>query len=196
MAARRSSPTAPAPSGPSRRARPRTSSSRTPDVEVTVGISGTGGGFERFCRDEIDLANASRPIDDDERAAVRRRRRRVRRAARRERRAHRGRQPRERLGDVPDRRAAEGDLGARLDDRELAGRRPELPRRAASALRAGHGLRHVRLLHRRRRRRGGREPHRLSRPRRTTTSRSPASPETGEHSDTSASRTTSRTRTR
>jgi phosphate transport system substrate-binding protein len=36
------------------------------DVEVTVGISGTGGGFERFCRDEIDLANASRPIDDDE----------------------------------------------------------------------------------------------------------------------------------
>jgi phosphate transport system substrate-binding protein len=36
------------------------------DVEVTVGISGTGGGFERFCRDEIDLANASRPIEDDE----------------------------------------------------------------------------------------------------------------------------------
>jgi phosphate transport system substrate-binding protein len=36
------------------------------DVEVTVGISGTGGGFERFCRDEIDLADASRPIEDDE----------------------------------------------------------------------------------------------------------------------------------
>jgi phosphate transport system substrate-binding protein len=31
-------------------------------VQVTVGISGTGGGFERFCRGEIDLANASRPI--------------------------------------------------------------------------------------------------------------------------------------
>jgi phosphate transport system substrate-binding protein len=31
-------------------------------VQVTVGISGTGGGFERFCRDEIDLSNASRPI--------------------------------------------------------------------------------------------------------------------------------------
>jgi phosphate transport system substrate-binding protein len=31
-------------------------------VQITVGISGTGGGFERFCRDEIDLANASRPI--------------------------------------------------------------------------------------------------------------------------------------
>jgi phosphate transport system substrate-binding protein len=31
-------------------------------TRVTVGISGTGGGFERFCRNEIDLANASRPI--------------------------------------------------------------------------------------------------------------------------------------
>jgi phosphate transport system substrate-binding protein len=35
-------------------------------VNVTVGISGTGGGFERFCRDETDLSNASRPIDEDE----------------------------------------------------------------------------------------------------------------------------------
>jgi phosphate transport system substrate-binding protein len=33
-----------------------------PRVRITVGISGTGGGFERFCRGEIDLANASRPI--------------------------------------------------------------------------------------------------------------------------------------
>ena len=33
-----------------------------PGVRVTVGISGTGGGFERFCRGEIDLADASRPI--------------------------------------------------------------------------------------------------------------------------------------
>ena len=32
------------------------------DVNITVGISGTGGGFERFCRGEIDLSNASRPI--------------------------------------------------------------------------------------------------------------------------------------
>ena len=35
-------------------------------VNVTVGISGTGGGFERFCRGETDLSNASRPIDEDE----------------------------------------------------------------------------------------------------------------------------------
>lgn len=31
-------------------------------VQVTVGISGTGGGFKKFCRGEIDVANASRPI--------------------------------------------------------------------------------------------------------------------------------------
>jgi phosphate transport system substrate-binding protein len=29
---------------------------------VTVGISGTGGGFQKFCRDEIDISDASRPI--------------------------------------------------------------------------------------------------------------------------------------
>jgi phosphate transport system substrate-binding protein len=31
-------------------------------VRVTVGISGTGGGFKKFCRGEIDVADASRPI--------------------------------------------------------------------------------------------------------------------------------------
>lgn len=31
-------------------------------VRVTVGISGTGGGFKKFCRNEIDIVNASRPI--------------------------------------------------------------------------------------------------------------------------------------
>ena len=31
-------------------------------VKVTVGISGTGGGFKKFCRGETDLQNASRPI--------------------------------------------------------------------------------------------------------------------------------------
>jgi phosphate transport system substrate-binding protein len=37
-------------------------------VDVTVGISGTGGGFERFCRGETDLSNASRPIKEEEAA--------------------------------------------------------------------------------------------------------------------------------
>jgi phosphate transport system substrate-binding protein len=36
------------------------------DVRITVGISGTGGGFERFCREETDISNASRPISDEE----------------------------------------------------------------------------------------------------------------------------------
>ena len=31
-------------------------------TRVTVGVSGTGGGFERFCKNETDLSNASRPI--------------------------------------------------------------------------------------------------------------------------------------
>ncbi|HWN20912.1 MAG TPA: PstS family phosphate ABC transporter substrate-binding protein [Gaiellaceae bacterium] len=35
-------------------------------ARVTVGISGTGGGFERFCRGEIDVANASRPMKGSE----------------------------------------------------------------------------------------------------------------------------------
>ncbi|HKI23555.1 MAG TPA: PstS family phosphate ABC transporter substrate-binding protein [Gaiellaceae bacterium] len=31
-------------------------------ARVVVGVSGTGGGFERFCKNETDLSNASRPI--------------------------------------------------------------------------------------------------------------------------------------
>jgi phosphate transport system substrate-binding protein len=42
---------------------------QNPEVEVSVGVAGTGGGFERFCRGETDLSNASRPIEDEEREA-------------------------------------------------------------------------------------------------------------------------------
>src|SRR5687767_9278881 len=35
-------------------------------VRVTVGISGTGGGFQKFCRAETDISNASRPITASE----------------------------------------------------------------------------------------------------------------------------------
>jgi phosphate transport system substrate-binding protein len=38
-------------------------------VRVTVGVSGTGGGFERFCAGETDISDASRPIKDEEKAA-------------------------------------------------------------------------------------------------------------------------------
>lgn len=37
-------------------------------VRVTVGISGTGGGFKKFCRGETDVQNASRPISSSEMA--------------------------------------------------------------------------------------------------------------------------------
>ncbi len=35
-------------------------------VQITVGISGTGGGFKKFCRGETDVQNASRPILEKE----------------------------------------------------------------------------------------------------------------------------------
>jgi len=38
-------------------------------VRVTVGFSGTGGGFKRFCAGEIDISDASREISEAERAA-------------------------------------------------------------------------------------------------------------------------------
>ncbi|HWC27225.1 MAG TPA: PstS family phosphate ABC transporter substrate-binding protein, partial [Solirubrobacteraceae bacterium] len=40
-----------------------------PEVRVAVGTSGTGGGFEKFCRGETDIADASRQIDAEEKAA-------------------------------------------------------------------------------------------------------------------------------
>jgi phosphate transport system substrate-binding protein len=36
------------------------------DVRVNVAFSGTGGGFEKFCRGEIQVSDASRPIKDEE----------------------------------------------------------------------------------------------------------------------------------
>ena len=40
-----------------------------PDVEVSVAFSGTGGGFKKFCAGETDISDASRPIEDEEKAA-------------------------------------------------------------------------------------------------------------------------------
>jgi phosphate transport system substrate-binding protein len=41
-----------------------------PNVQVTVGISGTGGGFEKFCAGETDISDASREIKSDEEAPI------------------------------------------------------------------------------------------------------------------------------
>jgi phosphate transport system substrate-binding protein len=40
-----------------------------PNVKVTVGTSGTGGGFEKFCAGETDISDASREIEPDEQEA-------------------------------------------------------------------------------------------------------------------------------
>ena len=40
-----------------------------PDVRITVGGAGTGDGFEKFCRGELDIADASRAVEDEEKAA-------------------------------------------------------------------------------------------------------------------------------
>jgi len=37
-----------------------------PDVKVTIGVSGTGGGFKKFSRGETDINDASRPIKEKE----------------------------------------------------------------------------------------------------------------------------------
>lgn len=42
-----------------------------PGVRVTVGVSGTGGGFSKFVREETDISNASRPIREEEAALAR-----------------------------------------------------------------------------------------------------------------------------
>ena len=39
---------------------------QNPDVQITVGGSGTGDGFEAFCNGDTQISNASRPIKDDE----------------------------------------------------------------------------------------------------------------------------------
>ena len=39
-------------------------------MKITVGTSGTGGGFEKFCAGETDISDASRPIKPDEEAPV------------------------------------------------------------------------------------------------------------------------------
>lgn len=41
-----------------------------PDVRVSVGLSGTGGGFKAFIAGETDMSNASRPIKDEEKAQL------------------------------------------------------------------------------------------------------------------------------
>ena len=129
-----------------------------PGVKVTVGISGTGGGFERFCRGETDLANASRPIKDEEIAACKKK------------------------GiDYLELQVANDGLSVVVNNgndwakcltveqlkkiwqpgskiKNWKDVDPSFPSQNAVAFRRGDRLRHLRLLHRRDRRRGRGEP--------------------------------------
>lgn len=42
---------------------------KNPNVDIKVGTSGTGGGFEKFCAGQTDISDASRAIKDEEKAA-------------------------------------------------------------------------------------------------------------------------------
>ena len=137
--------------------------------------SGTGGGFEKFCAGETDISTPRA------RSRRTRRSRSARRAA--------SSTPRSQVANDGIAVATNKDLavdcmtteqlkelwnkGSKVTSAQRD--RPELPGHRALALRPGHGLRHVRLLHRRDQRRGGRDAARTTRPPRTTTSSSPAS---------------------
>ncbi len=167
-----------------------------PDVQVTVGVSGTGGGFERFCRGETDLSNASRAIKDEEVTACEAEGHRVRRVPGGQRRAHSRREQGQRLGDVPDHGAAREDLGAGLQGEQLEPDRPILSGPGTLALRPRNRLRARSTTSpaRSTARKARAAP--TTTPARTTTRRSPASRARRAALATSASRTSRRTRTR
>ena len=164
------------------------------NVKVTVGISGTGGGFSRFCRGETDLSDASRPMRTIRGEAVPGQRRPpVERVHRRERRADGRRQQAEHVGALPVGGRAQEDLGARLAGGQLERRSPGLPRRSDPPVRPGNGLGDVRVLHRGDQREGSREPHGLPGLRGRQRARAGSRRRARRRWATSATRTSSRT---
>ena len=120
-------------------------------VNITVGTSGTGGGFKKFCEGQTQISNASRPIKDEEKAAC----------------DAKGIEYQEivvandALTVVANKdndflkcltvEELEDALGARRDRQghDVEPGQPHVPRRGHQALRPRHRLRHLRLLHRR-----------------------------------------------
>ena len=124
-------------------------------MKITVGISGTGGGFEKFCAGETDITDASRPIEPDE----------DRRPARR--RASRTSEVQVANDGIavvvnPDNDWADCLTTAELkkiwdkgsEGQQLEPGQERLPGRGDEAVRRRHRLGHVRLLHRADQRRG------------------------------------------
>ena len=167
-----------------------------PGVKVTVGIVGNRRRVRALLprRDRrVERLAADR---GGRGGALRQERRSTSSAPGRERRDLDRRQQGQRLGDLPDRRPAQEDLGAGLEGRQLARPRSHVPRRRAQALRRRHGLGHLRLLHRARSSARKARAAATTRRARTTTSPCAASPATRARSGTSASPTTRRTATR
>ncbi len=119
-------------------------------VKVTVGISGTGGGFKKFCRGETDVSNASRPIlkaemEDCKKAGIQYLEMPV---------AYDALtvvvNPKNNWIKSMTRGGAEEDLGACRagQDHTLEPGQCGLAKSADQALRGGRGFRNVRLLHR------------------------------------------------
>ena len=137
-------------------------------VHVTVGISGTGGGFKKFCRGETDISNASRPILAEEIALAK----------------ENGIEyvelpicfdaltvvvnPQAHLGRLDHRRRIEEDLGAggSGQDHEVESDSPGMAEREVRVVRRRFRFRNVRLLHRSGLRQSQVEPRRLHRQRR------------------------------
>ena len=119
-----------------------------PDVKISVGTSGTGGGFEKFCAGETDISDASRPIKDDEEVPI----------CKKDGVTYKEVQvandgiavvTNKALEDrLPDDRRAQEALEPGLQGQRPQGGQPEVPRCQGQPLRARHGLGHVRLLHR------------------------------------------------
>ena len=119
-----------------------------PNVKITVGESGTGGGFEKFCAGETDISNASRPIKEDEEVPV----------------CEKGGVKYEEIQVANDGIAVVTNPNLKVDClttaqlkkiwepkskvKNLSEAGDGAPRRGARAVRPRHGLRHVRLLHR------------------------------------------------
>ena len=149
--------TSPAPSRSTARARwPRSPrppqeafQGENPDVKITVGTSGTGGGFEKFCAGETDISDASRPIKADEEVPI---------CKKNGVELHEVQVANDGIAVVtntdlkvdcmtvdPAQEALEQGLEGHEPERD----RPELPGHRAEPVRARHRLGHVRLLHRR-----------------------------------------------
>ena len=166
-----------------------------PDVKITVGQSGTGGGFEKFCAGETDISDASRPINSEEEVPV----------------CEKNGVTYKELQVAIDGIAVVTNPALEVEClttdqlkqiweparrwRASTDVDPELPDAKLSLYGPGTDSGHVRLLHRGDQRRGGQRPARTTSRPRTTTCSSRAWRVTRAASATSATPTTSRTRT-